>query len=190
MHQRSDRSGANESSWCCQSKRQLTHQGTFLRKWIDAKLMTKQVCYVNSAFRWKKEKLLCFSFYLNNISQIWPNSGLFKGISLIKNETRDRLIFHHIFNWTNLSALRSTESSKCRQQQQVAAALCQAKQEKRIDLLRVGNGFSHACSPRNRHHSEYRRCFDFIGKRQMNSDPNVRAPRIWRSSDGAVLSNM
>ena len=111
MHQRSDRSGANESSWCCQSKRQLTHQGTFLRKWIDAKLMTNQVCYVNSAFRWKKEKLLCFSFYLNNISQIWPNSGLFKGISLIKSETRDRLIFHHIFNWTNLSALRSTESS-------------------------------------------------------------------------------
>ena len=184
MHQRSDRSGANESSWCCQSKRQLTHQGTFLRKWIDAKLMTNQVCYVNSASRWKKKK----SFYLNNLSGIWPNSGLFKRISLIKSETRDRLIFHHIFNWTNLSALRSTESSKCRQQ--VAAALCQAKQEKRIDLLRVGNGFSHACSPRKRHHSECRRCFDFIGKRQMNSDPNVRAPRIWRSIDGTVLSNI
>ena len=132
----------------------------------------------------KKESLL---FILSNLFQIRPNSGLFKGISLIKSETRDRLIFHHIFNWTNLSPLRSTESSKCRQQ---VVALCQAKQEKRIDLLRVGNGFSHACSPRKRHHSECRRCFDFIGKRQMNSDPNVRAPRIWRSSDGVVLSNI
>ena len=50
----------------------------------------------------EKRKLLCFSILLNNLSQIWPNSGLFKGISLIKSETRDRLIFHHIFNWTNL----------------------------------------------------------------------------------------
>ena len=50
----------------------------------------------------EKGKRLCFSILLNNLSQIWPNSGLFKGISLIKSETRDRLIFHHIFNWTNL----------------------------------------------------------------------------------------
>ena len=58
MHQRSDRSGAKAVD-----ARAATHSSRnfFLRKWIDAKLMTNQVCYVNSALpRSTKFFFFCF----------------------------------------------------------------------------------------------------------------------------------